>query len=212
MTECVTQTRCDIAQLSTLFFLPTRTTPRYRPLSPAENAVCERLCALRTQLDLSQAEFGRRVGASRDQIASIEVARVPVSLILGTSVCGVFNVCQRWLATGKSPQSPSVKATVFVNLDEPKTFLEAYSGEFERSVEEQLSNAGGPTARISRGRPRPSKNARRDMMIADLNERISAAMNSLPEGERDGFFISIAAQIAAFVDRASERTAARKPR
>ncbi len=55
---------------------------------------------LRKMLGLSQAEFGAKIGVSRDVIGNIEYDRVEPKDVFISHVCAVFNVNEEWLRTG----------------------------------------------------------------------------------------------------------------
>lgn len=62
--------------------------------------VNERITALRKSLNLTQQEFARRIGSSRDVIANIDGKRNPPSQIVLTAICREFNVSYAWLKDG----------------------------------------------------------------------------------------------------------------
>ena len=59
-----------------------------------------RICAVRKNFKLTQAEFGERLGTSRDAISNIEQGRVEPSSMICKLVCREFNVNPYWLETG----------------------------------------------------------------------------------------------------------------
>lgn len=59
-----------------------------------------RICAVRKNFKLTQAEFGERLGTSRDAISNIEQGRVEPSAMICKLVCREFNVNPYWLETG----------------------------------------------------------------------------------------------------------------
>lgn len=61
----------------------------------------ERLKQLRERLELTQEEFGKRIGSARNTIANYEMGnRAPSNAIL-LSICREFNANEEWLRTGK---------------------------------------------------------------------------------------------------------------
>ena len=60
----------------------------------------ERFTAIRKHFKLTQAEFGQRLGASRDAISNIEQGRVDASPMICKLVCREFGVDEYWLETG----------------------------------------------------------------------------------------------------------------
>ena len=60
-----------------------------------------RIKELRKSLNLSQKNFGERIGLTRDNIANIEGDRAEIKDVIVKSVCREFNVSERWLRTGE---------------------------------------------------------------------------------------------------------------
>ena len=60
-----------------------------------------RIKAIRDALNLSQREFGEKLGVSRDVISNIEYNRVPLKKLLLRHICELYNVNQHWLETGE---------------------------------------------------------------------------------------------------------------
>jgi transcriptional regulator with XRE-family HTH domain len=70
----------------------------------------EQLKIIRQATGLSQKEFGRRIGVSRDQIAALESGRVTtIQPVLFEHLCEIYHVSPQWLETGEKPvlASPS---------------------------------------------------------------------------------------------------------
>ena len=59
-----------------------------------------RFVTIRKHFKLTQAEFGQRLGASRDAISNIEQGRVDASPMICKLVCREFGVDEYWLETG----------------------------------------------------------------------------------------------------------------
>ena len=59
-----------------------------------------RIIEVRKALKLSQTDFGRSVGVSRDVIGNIESLRVEPKPLLLQQICKVYNVDPYWLETG----------------------------------------------------------------------------------------------------------------
>lgn len=66
----------------------------------------ERVKALRKHFDLSQAEFGKQLGVSRDVISNLEYGRVAVSDLIINMICAKFGVNEKWLRTGEGEMFP----------------------------------------------------------------------------------------------------------
>jgi transcriptional regulator with XRE-family HTH domain len=63
--------------------------------------IAERIKQLRAVLHLTQADFGRRLGVSRDVINNLERARVEPKDVFLDHLCLIFGVNGQWLATGE---------------------------------------------------------------------------------------------------------------
>lgn len=61
----------------------------------------DRIKAIRTAFQLSQREFGERLGVSRDVISNLEYGRVPPKELLIRHICELYGVNQEWLLSGK---------------------------------------------------------------------------------------------------------------
>jgi len=60
-----------------------------------------RIKMIRTKNDMTQDEFGKRIGSARNTIANYENGnRVPSNAVI-TSICREFNVNEAWLRTGE---------------------------------------------------------------------------------------------------------------
>ena len=55
---------------------------------------------LRNDLKLSQTEFGKKLGVSRDTINNLERNRVDIKDLIIKSICHEFNVNELWLRSG----------------------------------------------------------------------------------------------------------------
>ena len=60
-----------------------------------------RIKAVREALDLSQREFGEKLGVSRDVISNIEYGRVQPKKLLLQHMCQQYKVNEHWLETGE---------------------------------------------------------------------------------------------------------------
>lgn len=61
----------------------------------------ERLKELRNKLNLTQEEFGKKIGSARNTIANYETGNRNPSNAIITSICREFNVNEAWLRTGE---------------------------------------------------------------------------------------------------------------
>ena len=65
-----------------------------------DNNIGERIKELRNDLKLSQTEFGKKLGVSRDTINNLERNRVDIKDLIIKSICHEFNVNELWLRSG----------------------------------------------------------------------------------------------------------------
>lgn len=61
----------------------------------------ERIKEIRKSLNLSQDEFGRRLGVTRGAITNIELNKTEPKELFLELICKVFDVNEHWLRTGK---------------------------------------------------------------------------------------------------------------
>lgn len=65
---------------------------------------------VRKELGLTQAEFGREVGKSRDTIANIESGRVAMDATLARLIASRYGYYEGWLLSGKGEPKPQTTA------------------------------------------------------------------------------------------------------
>ena len=63
----------------------------------------DRICTLRRQLNLSQAEFGAKVGVKQGSISAWESGVKSPSGAAIVSICQTFGIRDEWLRTGEGP-------------------------------------------------------------------------------------------------------------
>lgn len=64
------------------------------------NTTNTRIKKLRKALDLTQEEFGKRIGVKRNTVATYEIGRnTPIDAVI-SNICREFNVNETWLRTG----------------------------------------------------------------------------------------------------------------
>ncbi len=61
----------------------------------------ENVRALRKALDLSQEEFGKRIGVTKSAISGVETNTRPMGNQMFKSICNAFPVNPAWLETGQ---------------------------------------------------------------------------------------------------------------
>lgn len=96
----------------------------------------ERIKKVRETLDLTQEEFGRRIGSARNTIANYENGNRNPSNSVILSICREFGVNEEWLRTGEGEMFCKletndiiVKATRLLGEKDPmfEAFVETYS-------------------------------------------------------------------------------------
>ena len=93
----------------------------------------ERIKLLREALELSQEEFGKRIGSARNTIANYELGRRNPSNTVLNAICRTFRVNYFWLTEGKgdmftgTPESVVDEIAEDYNLDDiDKKIIEEY--------------------------------------------------------------------------------------
>ena len=66
-----------------------------------EFEINKRILEVRETLNLSQTEFGKRIGVSRGVIANIDLLNVAAKPLIIDQICKEYNVNRIWLETGE---------------------------------------------------------------------------------------------------------------
>lgn len=77
----------------------------------------DRIKKLRKTLDLTQREFGERIGVKGTTIANYELGRNEPGDAIIFSICREFNVNEEWLRTGSGEMFKSDRDTAIVRLE-----------------------------------------------------------------------------------------------
>lgn len=100
----------------------------------------ERIKKLRKALDLTQREFGERIGVKPNTIATYEIGRnEPIDAVVSL-ICREFNVSESWLRTGEgemfleTPDTAMGQLAKELGLDE---FMQGVVSEYLKLNEEQ---------------------------------------------------------------------------
>jgi len=72
-------------------------------MNERERAICRRVRLVRVFQRLSQNDFSKLIGMTRDRLAAIEAEYSPLQFQVGQQICERCNICQRWLAEGMDP-------------------------------------------------------------------------------------------------------------
>lgn len=76
----------------------------------------ERIKKIRKSLNLSQEEFGKRLGVSRGVVVNIELNRAEIKPLFIEHLCSVFNVNEEWLFSGYGEMFVETNNTVISSL------------------------------------------------------------------------------------------------
>lgn len=96
----------------------------------------DRIKLLRRTLNLSQKEFGEKVGVSRDVISNIEYNRVQPKDLLIKHICDLYNVNEQWMYTGEGPMFNSHKKVT--KVDEALSIFNSLCPEFQDYALQQI--------------------------------------------------------------------------
>lgn len=66
-----------------------------------------RIRMVREALELSQREFGERLGVSRDVISNLEYGRVQPKELVIKHICDLYGVNEQWIKDGNGPMFSS---------------------------------------------------------------------------------------------------------
>lgn len=103
--------------------IPISESSGFKPLPKEEVDICHRLAQARRYACRSQAEFAKRLGMTRSQLANLESARVPLRFWTAWRFCYLANVNQYWLATGSGYMNPFVAMDLSQYADVSEAFL-----------------------------------------------------------------------------------------
>ncbi len=87
----------------------------------------DRIKRIRKNAELSQTNFGAKLGVSRDVINNIENGRVEPKPLIIKHICSVFGISEHWLRTGEGPmEAPNQIASVVELLKSSFDSLDSY--------------------------------------------------------------------------------------
>lgn len=96
-----------------------------------------RIKAVREALELSQREFGEKLGVSRDVISNLEYGRVQPRELLLQHICQLYSVNRQWLETGQGAMFEGDPEEA-KRLDEALAIFKALLPEFQEYALEQI--------------------------------------------------------------------------
>lgn len=88
-----------------------------------------RIKQVRERENLTQEEFGKRIGSARNTIANYETGNRKPSNAVITSICREFNVNEEWLRNGTPPMYKEIKRK-----------LETYLGQISRGNDDFIKD------------------------------------------------------------------------
>lgn len=77
----------------------------------------DRIKEVRNYFRLSQSDFGKRLGMSRDTVANIECNRMEIKDLHIKSICREFNVDYIWLTTGEGEMISDEFDDIYESID-----------------------------------------------------------------------------------------------
>lgn len=97
----------------------------------------ERIRFIRKNLSLSQQEFGKQLGVSRDVICNLEYGRVEPKEPFLTLLCNTFDINKDWLLTGEGDMTDkNIESKKVIN--EALKILDSLSPELQKYAIQQL--------------------------------------------------------------------------
>ena len=193
----------------------------FTKLPQQEIEVCKRLLEIRQLLDLEQRSLGSALGITRDRLASYENFRAPLRYSVGDLLCSTFNINQRWLATGRLPQTQyqPVDEQTSQQIPPRALFTEAYDTFLGAYIEQSLKSE-----RLIAMRPieeldfhisswhevqvRGSKRFKFDpssILLPLLVDRIRKTFAALPPNARSEFYRHMGRQIFEYLADSNQK-------
>lgn len=101
--------------------------------------ISQRIKEVRIKNNLSQTDFGKKLGVSRDVISNIEYGRVEPKEIFIDHLCYIFSINKDWLETGKGPMEDHTIETQ-KNIEEAIKIIENLPKDLQDYAIEQLKS------------------------------------------------------------------------
>ncbi len=157
-----------------------------------EEQICLRIRAIRLAAEMSQTEFGRLLGITRDRLASYEYARAPIRWKLGNRVCAAFLLSQRWLAEGKLPVEGHLSSNSVAEVGDEELFSVGFlkvAADYLRF----MYSRGEDILQSHEGKKLTSKE-RFERLRRHLPKIITADLATIPDANLDEYY----GQLSAF--------------
>lgn len=96
-----------------------------------------RIRMVREALELSQREFGERLGVSRDVISNLEYGRVQPKELVIKHICDLYGVNEQWIKDGNGPMFSSPPRNN-KKLEEAVSIFQSLRPEFQDFALQQI--------------------------------------------------------------------------
>jgi transcriptional regulator with XRE-family HTH domain len=183
---------------------------KFRILPPEERAIAKRLARLRRQSVLTQTELAEAVGLTRDQLASIETARVTLPFKVARKLQQILHFNLRWLATGIEPGFVpiAIDEELLKEACKHEGFLTAYNTVLREPTEKEFAilkeewerdNPGSDFDRIA-GLLHPGRIGAQEMdrINTSLLPWLTDALQNMPAPLREDLSIKVGRLINSF--------------
>lgn len=99
--------------------------------------ISDRIRSVRKKTELTQQEFGKHLGVSRDVISNLEYGRVEPKEPFVTLLCNTFEINKEWLLTGNGEMTDK-NIQSKRNINEALKILDSLSPELQDYAMQQL--------------------------------------------------------------------------
>lgn len=145
----------------------------------------KRIKEIRMAIGLSQSDFGKRIGVSRDTIANIEGNRSEIKDVFIKSICREYGVREEWLREGtgdifikKSAEDELNELARKVMSDTPDSFRRRFVSMLAKLTDEQWKVLSDMEDLMLAAKPETSsddsRNEALEQLHADLDREIEA--------------------------------------
>ncbi len=155
----------------------------------------------------SQADFAKALGTTRPQLIAIEYGSNPLRYWLADRMCQKFDICQRWLATGKEPVNGYVEIVheIGIEIGPREIFSAAFDRRIANIVRLTIKEAEAFTNRLA---AEAAAGMDPDKGFEQYLETLAAMFfRSMPPDLREKYFGLLMATSSAFMQRHKNRVA-----
>lgn len=155
-------------------------------MNDRERAICARVKELRERIGLSESDFARLIGVSRNQIAGVEYGRTPLRFELAKAIRALTGASLEWLSTGEvCPDSSDSDWFWQAHNDPKKTAL--LSDVFPAGRKKPKRPPDSPPLQIDQ-----KEIAARSFATRDLKELAEMWMGMVPDGHASDLHLDLA--------------------